>query len=63
MVIDGKYCQISIELSDIEQLGGIFKLDKIATVVDNLKNNINLFERFRQNIEVPNGRESRIKLR
>lgn len=63
MVIDGKYCQIRIGLSDIEHLGSTFELDKIVKIIDTLKDEKKLYERFRQNIEVMNGRESKRNLR
>ncbi|XP_026315723.1 nose resistant to fluoxetine protein 6-like [Hyposmocoma kahamanoa] len=58
MVIDGKYCQISIGLSSLVKLGGTDELKNIYKAGDTLLHEINLYERIRKNFEVLNGIES-----
>lgn len=50
MVIEGKYCQISVGLSDLNKFGGARELENGITAVDTIKDKLNLYERFRKNL-------------
>ncbi|XP_026313920.1 nose resistant to fluoxetine protein 6-like, partial [Hyposmocoma kahamanoa] len=55
MVIDGKYCQISIGLASLVKLGGTDELKNIYEAGDTLLHEIKLYERIRKNFEALNG--------
>ncbi|XP_026315718.1 uncharacterized protein LOC113227060 [Hyposmocoma kahamanoa] len=59
MLIDGKYCQISIGLSDLVNFGDPTELENVKKAVGPLKDDINLYERMRQNLETLNGIKSK----
>ncbi|XP_026315716.1 nose resistant to fluoxetine protein 6-like [Hyposmocoma kahamanoa] len=63
MVIEGKYCQIEIGLSDLANFGDATELGNVKIAVDTVKDEINSYERLRNNFEVINGIKSKKTLR
>lgn len=55
MVIEGKYCQIKIGLSQLENLGGNNEWENINESIDSIKDKIHLYKRIRKNLEVLDG--------
>lgn len=58
MVIDGKYCQISIILSDLLNFKSTSELEILNKAADSIKDEIYLYEKIRTDLGALNGMES-----
>ncbi|XP_026315722.1 O-acyltransferase like protein-like [Hyposmocoma kahamanoa] len=63
MVIDGKYCQISIGLSDLVNLGSATELESVKKASDTIKDEVYLYERIQKHLETLDGIERKKYLR
>lgn len=59
MVIDGKYCQIRIGLSNLVKFRGVAELENINKTGDIIKHEINLYERIRKDLDALGGIQSK----
>ncbi|XP_026315721.1 uncharacterized protein LOC113227063 [Hyposmocoma kahamanoa] len=57
MVIEGKYCQISVGFSQLVNFGDTSELEKVERAVDSIKDKINLYDGLRQNVHMLDGIE------
>lgn len=55
MVIDGKYCQINIGLSDLANIEGTTELDNVIEAFETIKDEVNLYNTLQNNLEILNG--------
>ncbi|XP_026315616.1 O-acyltransferase like protein-like [Hyposmocoma kahamanoa] len=55
MVIDGKYCQINIGLSDLANIEGTTELDNVIEAFETIKDEVNLYNILQNNLEILNG--------
>ncbi|XP_026315634.1 O-acyltransferase like protein-like isoform X2 [Hyposmocoma kahamanoa] len=63
MVIDGKYCQISIVLSNLVNFGSKNELENLNKAGNSVKNEIYLYERIRKDLQALDGIETSKTLR
>lgn len=63
MVIEGKYCQVSVVLSDLVNFGNNNELKILNKADDSIKDAIYLNERIRKNFEALDGTDTKKTLR
>ncbi|XP_026319621.1 nose resistant to fluoxetine protein 6-like [Hyposmocoma kahamanoa] len=63
MVIDGKYCQLSVGLSDLGNFGNPTEYQNVINAVDTIKDEIHLYNRFQKNVEILGSIQSEKSLR
>lgn len=59
MVIEGKYCQITIQPSQLAYFGDTFELKNLEKDVDSIKDKINLYEGIRKSLHSLDGIDTR----
>lgn len=59
MVVEGKYCQIAIQPSQLANFGDTFELQNLEKDVDSIKDKINLYEGIRKNLHSLDGIDTR----